>query len=108
MERMGFGARWSRWIKACISTVKFLVLVNGSPAGFFGSSRGLHQGDPLSPLLFLMIMEVLSRLLKRTENGGFLCGFKAGSHRHGGIHISHLLFVGDTILFCDASREQLL
>ena len=108
MERMGFGARWSRWIKACISTVKFSVLVNGSPAGFFGSSRGLHQGDPLSPLLFLMIMEVLSRLLKRTENGGFLCGFKAGSHRHGGIHISYLLFADDTILFCDASREQLL
>ena len=108
MERMGFGARWSRWIKACISTVKFLVLVNGSLASFFGRSRGLHQGDPLSLLLFLMIMEVLSRLLKRTENGGFLCGFKAGSHRHGCIHISHLLFADDTILFCDASREQLL
>ena len=107
MERMGFGARWSWWIKACISTVKFLVLVNGSPAGFFGSSRGLRQGDPLSPLLFLMVMEVLSRLLKRTKNGGFLCGFQAGSHRHGGIHFSHLLFANDTILFCDSSREQL-
>ena len=106
MERMGFGARWSRWIKACIFTVKFSV--NGSPAGFFNSSRGPHQGDPLSPLLFLMIMEVLSRLLKRTENGGFLCGFKVGSHRHGGIHISHLLFANDTILFCDASRDRLL
>ena len=62
----------------------------------------------MSPLLFLMIMEVLSRLLKRTENGGYLCGFKAGSHRHGSIHISHLLFVNDTILFCDASKDQLL
>ena len=90
MERMSFGARWSRWIKACISIVKFSILVNGSLAGFFGSSRGLRQGDPLSPLLFLMIMEVLSRLLKRTENGGFLCGFKAGSHRHGGYpYFSH-------------------
>ena len=53
-------------------------------------------------------MEVLSRLLKRTENGGFLCGFQAGSHRQGGVHISHLLFADDTILFCDASRDQLL
>ena len=52
-----------------------------------------------------MIMEVLSRLLKRTENGGYLCGFKAGSHRHGGIHISHLLFADNTLLFCDASRD---
>ena len=83
-------------------------MVNGSPAGFFGSSRGLRQGDPLSPLLFLLVMEVLSRLLKRTENGGFLCGFQAGSHRQGGVHISHLLFADDTILFCDASRDQLL
>jgi len=53
-------------------------------------------------------MEVLSRPLKRTENGGFLCGFQAGSHRQGSVHISHLLFADDIILFCDASREQLL
>ena len=62
----------------------------------------------MSPLLFFLVMEVLSRLLKRTENGGFLFGFQAGSHKHGGIHISHLLFANDTILFCDAFREQLL
>ena len=79
MEMMGFGARWGRWIRACISTVRFSVLVNRSLAGFFGSSRAICQGDPLSPLLFLLIMEVLSRLLKRTEDGGFLCGFQAGS-----------------------------
>ena len=72
MERMGFGARWSRWIKVCISIVKFSVLVNGSLAGFFGSSRSIRQGDPLSPLLYFLVMEVLSRLLKMIENGGFL------------------------------------
>ena len=104
MERMGFGEKWGRWMKFCVSTIRFSVLVNGSPMGFFGSPRGLHQGDSLSPLLFLLVMEVLSRLLKRTEEGGFLRGFQANSHSQGGLHISHLLFADDTILFCDATR----
>ena len=95
-------------MKACITTVHFSVLINGPPAGFFGSSRDLRQGDPLSPLLFLMVMEVLSRLLRRTEEGDFLRGFQASPNARGGLHISHLLFADDTILFCDASREQLL
>ena len=108
MERMGLGERWRRWMKACISTVRFSVLVNGSPTGFFSSSCGLCQGHHLSPFLFLLVMEVLSRLLKKTEVGGFLSGFQVGSHVQGGLKISHLLFVDDTILFYDASREQLL
>ena len=54
------------------STVRFLVLVNGSLVGFFGSSRGLRQGNLLSPLLFLLIMEVLSCILKKIEEGGFI------------------------------------
>ena len=47
----------------CISTVKFFILINGSPSDFFGSSRGIRQGDPLSPLLFDIVMEGLSRML---------------------------------------------
>ena len=86
----------------------FFSFFNGSPMGLFGSTWGLCQGDSLSPLLFLLMMEVLSRLLKRTEEGGFLRGFQANCHSQRGLHISHLLFADDTILFCDASREQLL
>ena len=72
LKRMGFGLRWCRWIHTCISTVQFAVLVNGAPVDFFGSSRGLRQGDPLSPLLFLVMMEVFSKMMKRVEAAGLL------------------------------------
>ena len=84
------------------------MLVNRSPADFFGSSRGLRQGDPLSPLLFLVMIEVFSRMVKRMEGVGLLSGFKADGRRGRGACVSHLLFADDTILFCDTEVEQVL
>ena len=104
---MGFGLKWKGWIKACVISVRFLVLVNGFLEGFFGSSRGLRQGDPLSPFLFLLIMEVLSRILKKTEENNLIRGFHVGAVNFVGVQISHLLFADDTILYCEASRKQL-
>ena len=72
LKRMGFGMRWCRWIRTCISTVQFSVLFNGSPTDFFGSLRGLRQGDPLSPMLFLVMMEVFSKMMKRAEGADLL------------------------------------
>ena len=102
---MGFGVKWRGWIKACIITIHFSIIVNSSPVGFFGSSHGLRQGDLLSPLLFLLIMEVLNRILKKNEDCGLLRGFHVGPTNSIGVHISHLQFVDDTILFCDDSRD---
>jgi hypothetical protein len=88
----------------CSSFVRFSVLVNGSPSGFFSSSRGLRQGDPLFPLLFLLVMEVLSRMLRKMVEDGFLTGFSVGRD----VSISHLLFADDSILFCDANPQHLM
>ena len=108
MDRMGFGAKWISWMRACTSTIRFSVLVNGSPTGFFDSSRSLRQGDPLSPLLFLLIMEVLSRMLRRSVERGFIRGFQVGRGDMTKVSVSHLLYAYDTILFCDAHPKQLL
>ena len=108
LKRMRFGMRWCRWIHTCISTIQFSVLFNGSPADFFGSSRGLRQEDPLSPLLFLVVMELFSKTMKRVEGASLLRDFRADGSRGKGVCVLHLLFVDDTILFCDADEEQIL
>ena len=108
LKRMGFGMRWCRWIRTCISTVQFFVLFNGSPADFFGSLRGLRKGDLLSPLLFLVVMEVFSKMMKRVEGAILLRDFRVDGSWGEGICVSHLLVVDDTILFCDADEEKIL
>ena len=107
MERMGFGSKWISWINWCISTASFSVLVNSS-TGFFRSSRGLRQGDPLSPYLFVIGMEALSCMLKRVVEGNFISGCRFSGREGGDIVISHLLYADDTILFCEANSEQLM
>lgn len=65
LQKMGFGDKWCKWIMVCASLASFSVLVNGVSQGLFPSSRGLRQGDPLSSLLFILVAEVLSLLMKR-------------------------------------------
>ncbi|KAJ9689707.1 hypothetical protein PVL29_012417 [Vitis rotundifolia] len=74
LKKMGFGSRWMDWMWWCLSTAKFSVLINGVPEGFFFSSKGLRQGDPISPYLFILGMEVLSALIRRAVQGNFISG----------------------------------
>jgi mannosylglycoprotein endo-beta-mannosidase len=101
LRRCGFGDKWCKWIQFCISTVSLSVLVNGNPEGYFRSSRGLRQGDPLSPLLFVIVMEAFSRMIEKAVTEGLLRGFAVGH-----LQVSHLLFADDTLIFCDADVKQ--
>ena len=70
-------------------------------------SRGLlHQGDLLPPLLFVIVMEGLSRLMDKATQGGLLSVFSEGDTMHQPLLVSHLLFADDTLIFCDAEPEQ--
>ncbi|RVW81853.1 putative mitochondrial protein [Vitis vinifera] len=71
------------------------------------ANEGLRQGDPLSPYLFVLGMEVLSTLIRRAGEGGFLSGCRLRGRRGEELTVSHLLFADDTLIFCKARREQL-
>ena len=100
---MGFGHKWIKW---CISSPSFSILINGTPSGFFQSFKGLRQGDPISLCLFVVAMKALSRLILKAQEGGFISGFTIGERGGDGEEISHLLFANDTIIFCKASQQQ--
>ena len=75
LQRCDFPEKWRKQIYFCISSLRFSILVNGNPCGFFQSSWGIRQGDPLSPMLFVIIMEALSRLIDKAIGAGMLTGF---------------------------------
>lgn len=74
------------------------------PRGFFKSSKGLRQGDPLSPYLFILMEEVLSRLLRKQFEGGRIGKF---SHLVGAPLISHLLYADDLLVFLNGEKISL-
>ena len=91
-----------------MSTVSFSILINGVSAGLFRNTRGLRQGDPLSPYLFVLGMDILSRLVNKAVEGNFLSGFKIGGVREEEeLEVSHLLYADDTLLFCKDNPDQL-
>ncbi|KAA3476013.1 reverse transcriptase [Gossypium australe] len=102
MTMMGFANRWIGTIMKCITSISYSMVINGYKGKKFWPSRGLRQGDPLSPFLFLMCGEGLSSLLRLAMNEGNLKGVKAS---RSGPKISHLLFADDCILFSEASRR---
>ncbi|GKV30545.1 hypothetical protein SLEP1_g39346 [Rubroshorea leprosula] len=94
IDGFGFGAKWRGWIMECLSTARGSVLVNGSPTEEFDMEKGLRQGDPLSPFLFLMVVEGLSGLVKKAKNEGLLHGIEVGKR---GLAVSLLQFADDTV-----------
>lgn len=103
MRKLGFAERWITLIMSCVRIVSYSVLINGSPQGHIIPTRGLRQGDPLSPYLFLLCAEGLSSLLSSAEREGHITGMAIV---RGGPQLSHLFFADDSLLFCCATFSE--
>ncbi|KAK2422417.1 hypothetical protein QL285_032952 [Trifolium repens] len=101
--RVGFGERWRAWMKTCVCKGRLSVLVNGSPTEQINIKRGLKQGDPLAPFLFLLVAEGLNALSHRAVSLGFFKGFKIGSD----VVVSLLQYADDTLFIGEACVENL-
>ncbi|GJV19995.1 RNA-directed DNA polymerase, eukaryota, reverse transcriptase zinc-binding domain protein [Tanacetum coccineum] len=76
MAKMGFGVKWCAWIRGCLTSSRASVLVNGSPIDEFLIHKGLRQGDPLSPFLFILVMEALHMLIERAKTANLVHGIR--------------------------------
>ncbi|KAA3466249.1 reverse transcriptase [Gossypium australe] len=102
VKQMGFESRWIELIMKCVTTASYAVIINGNRGRNFQPTRGLRQGDPLSPFLFLICSEGLSALMRSAMRNGLVKGAKACRK---GPEISHLLFTDDCILFGEATEK---
>lgn len=103
MEKLGFDLKWIRWIMQCITTVQYLVVVNGIHVGEISPSRSIRQGDLISPYLFILCAEVLSSHLQYADHIRMLSGVPTSSK---GPHLNHLFFADDSLIFCKAQPEN--
>ncbi|GKA92743.1 RNA-directed DNA polymerase, eukaryota, reverse transcriptase zinc-binding domain protein [Tanacetum coccineum] len=96
LRKFGFHEKMVKWIMACITTSSFSICMNGCSYGYFNGARGLRQGDPISPYLFTLVMEVFSLLMARnTQNNIF--EYHQGCKE---LKITHLCFADDLMVFC--------
>ena len=104
LRRFGFSEVWIEMIWRLISNVWFSVIVNGLPHGFFKSTRGLRQGDPLSPALFIIRVEVLSQSLNTLAEHRKYKPFRIPS---GCPMVTHLAFADDVVIFMSSMKTSI-
>ena len=101
MRKMGFDDRWVRLMMICVTTVSYSILINGESKGMITPSRGVRQGDPLSPFLFLLCTEGLHGLISQVASWGEI---KGNALCRNSPRLTHLLFADDSLLFCRATE----
>lgn len=105
LEKLGFDPLFIFWIMKCITTASVSFNINGSCSGYVLPSRGIRQGNPLSPYLFLLVSQSLSSIIKQAATQGTFKGLKICKQA---LNITHLFFADDSLFFCKADVQQIL
>ncbi|XP_058733000.1 secreted RxLR effector protein 78-like [Vicia villosa] len=103
LKKMGFGERWLRWMEGCVFTSSLSIIINGSVTKEFNVEKGLRQGDPLSPFLFVIAAEVLTGLMNRATSLGDFRGFLYNEIDACGM----LQFADDTIFIAEGDLANI-
>ena len=103
MRKLGFSEQWVKLLILCVTTVSYSILVNGEPKGMIHPTRGIRQGDPLSPFLFLLCTEGLHGLINQASLSGEIQGYQLCRNSP---KLTHLLFADDSLLFCRATVQE--
>eukprot|EP00253_Pinus_taeda_P036521 PITA_36521 len=103
LTHLDFKPTFISWIMGCISNVSYAILINGAATPFFKGQRGLRQGCPLSPLLFLLVAEGLSQLIHKATREGKVKCIEVPTN----LFISHLLFVDDILIFTNTEHIEI-
>ena len=101
--KMGFAPLWIRWMHSCLSSVSYSFNINGVKRGYVNPSRGIRQGDPFSPYLFMFCVEGLSNLLNNAVSNKQISGVKIVRQ---GPNVSLFFFVDDSLIFCKANGDE--
>ncbi|GKD03691.1 RNA-directed DNA polymerase, eukaryota [Tanacetum coccineum] len=107
LKKFGFGPRWRDWIQSCLKSSRGSILVNGSPTSEFQFYKGLKQGDPLSPLLFILVMESLHLSFHNVVNAGLFKGVGLDNS----LQLSHLFYADDVVFigqWCDSNLATIM
>ncbi|CAA7058283.1 unnamed protein product [Microthlaspi erraticum] len=94
---------FSKWVRCCGCNPSLSVSINGITSGYFRGKTGLRQGDPLSPILFVMVMNVLSQMLNRAAKEGTF-SYHPGCEE---LQLTHLCFADDLLIFLEGSERSL-
>ncbi|GJZ87560.1 RNA-directed DNA polymerase, eukaryota [Tanacetum coccineum] len=108
LRKFGFGDKWCKWIQCCLNSSRGSILVNGCPTEEFQYGKGLKQGDPLSPFLFILIMESLHLSFQRIVDEGMFKGIKLGGDM---VNLSHMFYADDAVFvgqWCESNITTLV